>query len=59
MGIGVKNINLGAKYHDYLKRQVEELGASKQRLSNENVLKKDRYQDYLTKGLTLDEITVE
>jgi ATP-dependent exoDNAse (exonuclease V) alpha subunit len=52
MGIGIKNINLGAKYHEYLKRQVEELGDYQQRKQHEQTAKQDRYQGYLMKGMT-------
>ena len=56
MGLGVKNINLGAQYHDYLKRQVEELGDTQHRIAQDKLDDVMRHKNYNLQGMTETEI---
>ncbi len=56
MGLGVKNINLGKQYHDYLKRQVEQLGDTQHRLAQEKLDADMRHKNYNLQGMTDAEI---
>lgn len=56
MGLGVKNINLGKQYHDYLKRQVEQLGDTQHRLAQDKLDADMRHKNYNLQGMTDAEI---
>ncbi|MFZ6755557.1 hypothetical protein ACO0KY_19590 [Undibacterium sp. Dicai25W] len=56
MGLGVKNINLGYKYHDYLKRQVEQLGDTQHRIAQDKLDVDMRHKNYNLQGMSNSEI---
>lgn len=56
MGLGVKNITLGADYKDYLMKQIEQVAEKEMRLEQKKLDSQMRHKNYNLQGMTDAEI---